>query len=42
MFIALGVTAKSEHFDQSIRFVFVFLLAIMTALYAAGYTNALV
>jgi len=41
MFIALGIAAKSEHSDQTIRFVFVFLLAIMTALYAAGYTNAL-
>jgi hypothetical protein len=41
MFIALGIVAKSEHSDQTIRFVFVFLLAIMTALYAAGYTNAL-
>ena len=41
MFIALGIAAKSEHYDQTIRVVFVFLLAIMTALYAAGYTNAL-
>jgi hypothetical protein len=41
MFIALGIVAKSEHCDQTIRFVFVFLLAIMTALYAAGFTNAL-
>jgi hypothetical protein len=41
VFIALGIAAKSEHFDQAIRFVFVFLLAIMTALYAAGFTNAL-
>ena len=42
IFIALGVAAKSEHCDQTIRFVFVFLLGIMTALYAAAYTNALV
>jgi len=41
VFVALGIAAKSEHLDQTIRFVFVFLLAIMTALYAAGYTNAL-
>jgi hypothetical protein len=27
--------------DQAIRFVFVFLLGIMTLLFAAGYTNAL-
>ena len=41
IFIALGIAAKSEHCDQSIRVVFVFLLGIMTALYAAGYSNAL-
>jgi Gpi18-like mannosyltransferase len=41
MFIALGIAAKSEPCDQTIRFVFVFLLGIMTALYAAAYTNAL-
>jgi Gpi18-like mannosyltransferase len=41
VFIALGIAVKSEHLDQSIRFVFVFLLGIMTALYAAAYTNAL-
>lgn len=41
VFIALGIVAKSDHCDQVIRFVFVFLLAIMTALYAAGFTNAL-
>ncbi|HEY2961258.1 MAG TPA: mannosyltransferase family protein [Pyrinomonadaceae bacterium] len=41
VFIALGIAAKSEHSDQAIRFVFVFLLGIMTALYAAAYTNAL-
>jgi Gpi18-like mannosyltransferase len=41
MFIALGIAAKSEHCDQTIRFIFVFLLGIMTALYAAAYTNAL-
>jgi hypothetical protein len=41
IFIALGIAAKSEHCDQSIRVIFVFLLGIMTALYAAGYSNAL-
>lgn len=41
MFIALAIAAKSEHCDQTIRFVFVFLLGLMTALYAAAYTNAL-
>ena len=41
MFIALGIVATSERCDQTIRFIFVFLLAIMTALYAAGFTNAL-
>ena len=41
IFIALGIAAKSEHCDQTIRVIFVFLLGIMTALYAAGYTNAL-
>lgn len=41
VFIALAIAAKSEHCDQTIRFVFVFLLGIMTALYAAAYTNAL-
>ena len=42
MFIALGITAKSEHCDQTIRVVFVSLLAIMTALYGANYTNAFI
>jgi hypothetical protein len=41
VFIALGVAATSERLDQAIRFVFVFLLGIMTLLFAAGYTNAL-
>ena len=41
VFIALAVAAQSERVDQTIRFVFVFLLGIMTALFAAGYTNAL-
>lgn len=41
VFIALGIAAKSEHWDQTIRVVFVALLGIMTALYAAAFTNAL-
>ena len=41
VFIALAIAAKSERSDQSIRFVFVFLLGVMTLLYAANFTNAL-
>jgi Gpi18-like mannosyltransferase len=41
VFIALAVGVKSERVDQTIRFILVFLLGIMTTLYAAGYTNAL-
>jgi Gpi18-like mannosyltransferase len=41
VFMALGMAVKSQHTDQAIRFVFVFMLAIMSLLYAAGYTNAL-
>ncbi len=41
VFIALGIVAKSEPSDQVIRFIFIFLLGIMTALYAARFTNAL-
>jgi hypothetical protein len=41
VFIALGIAAKSEHCDQTIRVIFVALLGIMTALYASGFTNAL-
>jgi hypothetical protein len=41
IFIALGIVAKTEHRDQTIRVIFVTLLGIMTALYAAAYTNAL-
>jgi Gpi18-like mannosyltransferase len=41
VFIALAIAVKSERADQTIRFVFVFLLGIMTTLFAAGYTNAL-
>lgn len=41
VFLALGIAVQSEELDQAIRFVFVFLLGIMTVLFAAGYTNAL-
>ena len=41
VFIALGIMAKSERWDQTIRFVFVILLGIMTTLFAARFTNAL-
>lgn len=41
VFIALGMVTSSQRLDQSIRFVFIFLLGIMTVLFAAGYTNAL-
>ena len=41
VFIALGIGVKSDYTDQAIRFVFVFLLGIMSVLFAAGYTNAL-
>ena len=40
VFMALGIAAKSERVDQTIRFVFVILLGIMTALFAANYTIA--
>lgn len=41
VFIALAVAVRSEHQDHAIRFVFVFLLAIMTFLYALNIANAL-
>lgn len=41
VFIALAVAVRSEHVDQAIRFVFVFLLAIMTFLYTIGLATAL-
>lgn len=41
IFIALAIVAKSERLDLAIRFVFVFLLGILTLLYAATFTNAL-
>lgn len=41
VFIALGIVTTSERLDQTIRFVFIFLLGIMTTLFAARFTNAL-
>ena len=40
IFMALAIVTKSERTDQTIRFVFVILLGIMTALFAANYTIA--
>jgi Gpi18-like mannosyltransferase len=41
VFIALAVTVRSEHTDHAIRFVFVFLLGIMTLIYTIGLAMAL-
>ena len=40
IFIALALTAGSYTLDQTIRFIFIACLGIMTALYAANYTIA--
>jgi Gpi18-like mannosyltransferase len=40
MFMGLAMVAKSERTDTTIRFIFVILLGIMTALFAANYTIA--
>ncbi|HEX6043948.1 MAG TPA: hypothetical protein VFZ22_05620 [Pyrinomonadaceae bacterium] len=40
MFMALAMVAKSERTDTTIRFIFIILLGIMTALFAANYTIA--
>jgi hypothetical protein len=40
VFMALGIVATSERLDQVIRFVFVILLGLMTALFAANFTIA--
>lgn len=40
MYLGLAMVAKSERADTTIRFVFVILLGIMTALFAANYTIA--
>ncbi|HEX2269877.1 MAG TPA: hypothetical protein VHH35_10090, partial [Pyrinomonadaceae bacterium] len=40
VFMGLAIATKSERTDQTIRFVFVILLGIMTALFAANYTIA--
>jgi Mannosyltransferase (PIG-V) len=41
MFIGLAIVVRSDYVDQAIRFVFVFMLAIMTFLYAIGIATAL-
>ncbi|HVF21677.1 MAG TPA: mannosyltransferase family protein [Pyrinomonadaceae bacterium] len=40
VFMALAIAARTERMDQAIRFVFVILLGIMTALFAANYSAA--
>ena len=40
VFMALAIVGKSSTLDQTIRFIFVILLGIMTALFAANYTIA--
>jgi Gpi18-like mannosyltransferase len=40
MYMALAIVAKSERIDTTIRFIFVILLGIMSALFAANYTIA--
>ena len=41
MFIGLAIAVRSDRVDHAIRFVFVFMLAIMTFLFAIGIANAL-
>lgn len=41
VFIGLAIAVRSVHQDQAIRFVFVFLLGIMTLLFTIGLANAL-
>ena len=40
MYMGLAIVAKSERVDTTIRYVFITILAIMTALFAANYTIA--
>jgi hypothetical protein len=40
MYMALGIVAKSERIDTTIRYIFITILGIMTALFAANYTIA--
>ncbi len=40
MFMALAIVAKSERVDTTIRFIFIAILGIMTALFAANFTIA--
>ena len=42
MYMGLAIVAKSERVDTTIRFVFVILLGIMTGLFAANYSMAVV
>jgi hypothetical protein len=42
MYLGLAMVAKSDRVDTTIRFVFVILLGIMTALFAANFTIAVV
>ena len=41
MYMGLAMVATSERIDTTIRFIFVMLLGIMSALFAANYTIAL-
>lgn len=41
IYIALATVGESKHVDQVIRLVFVALLALMTALFAAHFSMAL-
>jgi hypothetical protein len=40
VFIALGLAVKTDRQDQTIRYIFVMLLGLMTVLFAANYTIA--
>ena len=40
MFMGLAIVAKSERVDTTIRYIFITILGIMTALFAANYTIA--
>jgi hypothetical protein len=41
VFIALAIAVRSERTDHAIRFVFVFLLGIMTLVFTVGLAAAL-
>jgi uncharacterized membrane protein len=40
VFIALALAVKTDRQDQTIRFIFIMLLGIMTALFGTNYTIA--